>query len=414
MKFNKISFKRNAPNQKSYSDSFESSIVTVNLPSASLHTNKKNSSTSSVVKDTKPIKTVATTTLASGKSLGDDSIKTQLEAGRASTTTQNKYDDFSTVHENLNETKTNYETSVSESSSSTSLSTNTATSAATTANDLEIKVKQLKDELIKKKNEAEKLRQTLKLKEKSKLREKEEFLRKKINSYDSLIDKIKVALEKEQEEPAAVANNTQLEKSNKSPTKSKPSVESKRPKSRSETLEIKTESIKDDLDAVNDEDDVDATSTSSTSQSLTIEIKNFNVPQAAVKPEMSDPKKSKDSKELDDVSSSSSSSSSQSSSRTNSSIKPKTSKSAEDEPKQQKQQRHASTTSENKYDDDDFVTTDIPNKSSASKSLSSSSSTSLTKSSAKKKIISSLKPNKDLDLKVSVFADTFRKKIYTT
>jgi lipid A disaccharide synthetase len=59
---------------------------------------------------------------------------------------------------------------------SSSIATNTTIN---TANDLEFKVKALKDELIKKKQEAEKLRQSLKIKEKSKLKEKEEFLRKK-------------------------------------------------------------------------------------------------------------------------------------------------------------------------------------------------------------------------------------------
>jgi len=66
--------------------------------------------------------------------------------------------------------------------------------------DLERKVKMLKSELQQKKDEAEKLKQTLKMKEKTKLREKEEFLRKKINSYDALIGKIKTALDTEQEQ----------------------------------------------------------------------------------------------------------------------------------------------------------------------------------------------------------------------
>ncbi len=67
-------------------------------------------------------------------------------------------------------------------------------SGAQTGDELEFKVKKLKDELSKKKSEAEKLKQTFKEKEKSKLKEKEEFLRKKINSYDLFIDKIKNAL----------------------------------------------------------------------------------------------------------------------------------------------------------------------------------------------------------------------------
>lgn len=59
------------------------------------------------------------------------------------------------------------------------------------------KVKELKNELIQKKNEAEKLKQTFKSKEKSKLKQKEDMLRKKISSYDNLIDKIKTALDDE-------------------------------------------------------------------------------------------------------------------------------------------------------------------------------------------------------------------------
>ena len=74
------------------------------------------------------------------------------------------------------------------------------------AADLEKKVKQLKSELLQKKSEAEKLRQTLKLKEKTKLKEKEEFLKKKISSYDALIGKIKTALDTEQEQLQAISN----------------------------------------------------------------------------------------------------------------------------------------------------------------------------------------------------------------
>ena len=185
---------------KSYSDSFESSVVTTNLPSASINTAKKNTASTS-----KSVRTVTTTN--NGKSLNtkhdkDDestvSIKTQLDAAAVQSTT-GKNDEFSIINENLNET------GVSEASTVSSATTATNATTANTANELELKVKELKDELIKKKNEAEKLRQTLKLKEKNKLKEKEEFLRKKINSYDNLIGKIKVALDKE---PVAAADQT--------------------------------------------------------------------------------------------------------------------------------------------------------------------------------------------------------------
>jgi chromosome segregation ATPase len=74
----------------------------------------------------------------------------------------------------------------------------TSASSGNTALDLERKVRQLKSELSQKRSEAEKLRLTLKAKEKNKLKEKEELLRKKISSYDHLIDKIKTALDVEQ------------------------------------------------------------------------------------------------------------------------------------------------------------------------------------------------------------------------
>lgn len=86
---------------------------------------------------------------------------------------------------------------IEHSSSSPSISSMTNTN---TAKDLENKVKELKSELTKKKQEAEKLKQSLKSKEKSKLKEKEESLRKKINSYDNLIGKIKTALHNQPEQ----------------------------------------------------------------------------------------------------------------------------------------------------------------------------------------------------------------------
>ncbi len=97
-------------------------------------------------------------------------------------------------------TKTRSEVSENLSSSSSTVSGGSSSTGSNTAVDLERKVKMLKSELQQKKDEAEKLKQTLKMKEKTKLREKEEFLRKKINSYDALIGKIKTALDTEQEQ----------------------------------------------------------------------------------------------------------------------------------------------------------------------------------------------------------------------
>ena len=105
------------------------------------------------------------------------------------------------------------ETSVSVTSESSSSST----ASNNTAKELEMKVRKLKNELVQKKSEADRLRQALKAKEareKSKLREEEEFLRKKINSYDSLIDKIKAALDSEEklkETPKETSTNKRVQ-----------------------------------------------------------------------------------------------------------------------------------------------------------------------------------------------------------
>ena len=99
----------------------------------------------------------------------------------------------------------------------TSESSSSSTASNNTAKELEMKVRKLKNELVQKKSEADRLRQALKAKEareKSKLREEEEFLRKKINSYDSLIDKIKAALDSEEklkETPKETSTNKRVQ-----------------------------------------------------------------------------------------------------------------------------------------------------------------------------------------------------------
>jgi hypothetical protein len=136
-------------NSKSYnSDSFESTTTAVTI-------GKQKSKTAAI----KTLNKSNTNTTNND----DSSIKTQLGLEN---TNNNKYDEFSTIAENLNESEKtlNNETSsgsISESEVSSSIATNTTIN---TANDLEFKVKALKDELIKKKQEAEKLRQSIKIK----------------------------------------------------------------------------------------------------------------------------------------------------------------------------------------------------------------------------------------------------------
>jgi hypothetical protein len=200
--------------------------------------------------------------------------KTSASAPRIIASIQAQEVDESSIRSNYetknDEISTNlidkYETSVSESTSSST--------ATATAKDLEFKVKQLKEELLKKKSEAEKLRQTLKNKEKSKLKEKEEILRKKISSYDVLIDKIKTALDKEQDQQQAEQNKQQIdhEKSKseeKTTTSSSREVKTeikvdRKEKSQVTTTDIKTESIKDDY-----EDEIDQDKSSSISSATT-------------------------------------------------------------------------------------------------------------------------------------------------
>lgn len=200
--------------------------------------------------------------------------KTSASAPRIIASIQAQEVDESSIRSNYetknDEISTNlidkYETSISESTSSST--------ATATAKDLEFKVKQLKEELLKKKSEAEKLRQTLKNKEKSKLKEKEEILRKKISSYDVLIDKIKTALDKEQDQQQAEHNKQQIdhEKSKseeKTTTSSSREVKTeikvdRKEKSQVTTTDIKTESIKDDY-----EDEIDQDKSSSISSATT-------------------------------------------------------------------------------------------------------------------------------------------------
>jgi hypothetical protein len=99
--------------------------------------------------------------------------------------------------------------STSQPISSSSLSTTSSENK-----DLQLKVKELKSEYMKKKSEAEKLRHALKAKEKSKLEEKEELLRKKISSYDSLINQFRNEIEDEavEKKQPPVLSTSDLEK----------------------------------------------------------------------------------------------------------------------------------------------------------------------------------------------------------
>lgn len=92
------------------------------------------------------------------------------------------------------------DTTKDSSSSSLSELTGTTPSSSTSSSvrELEKKVKELKNEYLKKKNEAEKLGKMLKEAEKLKIKEKEEQLRKKIESYDNKLEKIKSALNKKE------------------------------------------------------------------------------------------------------------------------------------------------------------------------------------------------------------------------
>lgn len=92
---------------------------------------------------------------------------------------------------------------------STSISASLMTPTTTTEKDLKEKVKALEETLVKKKTEAEQLRQSLKAKEKTKLKAKEEILLQKIETFDSAIDKMKSTL----------VSNKPAQQSAKSPSK---------------------------------------------------------------------------------------------------------------------------------------------------------------------------------------------------
>jgi hypothetical protein len=372
-------------NSKSYnSDSFESTTTAVTI-------GKQKSKTAAI----KTLNKSNTNTTNND----DSSIKTQLGLEN---TNNNKYDEFSTIAENLNESEKtlNNETSsgsISESEVSSSIATNTTIN---TANDLEFKVKALKDELIKKKQEAEKLRQSLKIKEKSKLKEKEEFLRKKINSYDSLIDKIKVALDKPQPSstsptlPQEIADKTTPKKKNQPPASTTTATTRQQKQKQSRD---KTESIQEEIFQTED-NDVTSSSSSTSHQSTSVDddapIRNFNVPQSPViASNQVGPHKNNDDLSSTSSSSSSSSSSSKSVSRnTHSSLKSK-----REDKKSPPVTSVPASVENNQYDEDDF---DAPTTSINTKSKSSTTNS----STDKKKMtipLSTLKPNKDLDLKQS-------------
>lgn len=109
--------------------------------------------------------------------------------------------DDSSIKTSINDLKleddTHKDTSNRSSSSGTSLSENlssASTSTSSSVRDLEIKVKELKNEYLMKRNEAEKLGRILKEAEKVKMKDKEEQLRRKIDSYDKKLENIKSVL----------------------------------------------------------------------------------------------------------------------------------------------------------------------------------------------------------------------------
>lgn len=121
--------------------------------------------------------------------LVSESIQTQFEK-----------DSSHSIQENIiTATETNKTSSSSSAtSSSSSMSEIVTTTSAHSAKDLEFKVRELKNQLLKKKSEAEQLKKSLKAKEKTKLKEKENDLRKKIESYDVMIDKMKTQLDRDE------------------------------------------------------------------------------------------------------------------------------------------------------------------------------------------------------------------------
>ncbi|RNA27705.1 hypothetical protein BpHYR1_018258 [Brachionus plicatilis] len=97
-------------------------------------------------------------------------------------------------------------------------------STSSSVRELEQKVKELKNEYLKKKNEAEKLGKMLKETEKIKIREKEEQLRKKIQSYDHKLEKIKSALSQKDKQKLEKQEETS-DDAKSSSTSTKPAYE---------------------------------------------------------------------------------------------------------------------------------------------------------------------------------------------
>ena len=148
--------------------------------------------------------------------------------------------------------------------------TTTSVSTSTCQSELELRLKELKSELTKKRAEAEQLRQALKSKEKNKLRLKEEVLRSKISSYDSLIDKIKCELESNErdvaiEQAAAKHKQQQQQQQQQQPTSKK--KEDAKKKKKKKTNEIGEHTTTDEDEATTSAISVESTTTTTTTQS---------------------------------------------------------------------------------------------------------------------------------------------------
>lgn len=180
-----------------------------------------NNVTTEVIKTESKMGPVSTKTIAT--SINDNSYAESFEASSISTVqdikpknVDKKSKDLSqsniivtslanTVPSQLNssvsksDTKDDDFTRDSSSSSFSELTGSTpSSSTSSSVRELEKKVKELKNEYLKKKNEAEKLGKKLKETEKLKIKEKEEQLRKKIESYDHKLEKIKSALNQQE------------------------------------------------------------------------------------------------------------------------------------------------------------------------------------------------------------------------
>lgn len=201
----KSSSKQAPKNGSTYSDTFITEQIqpTPSLITPRIKTQSVDSKTNRLdtIRTSLEDRTINTTT----RSLNDNddssirtNIPTHTKGGANDSVSQNVIEtetrEVSTSNRNSSNASTGHSSGSSSSTSSISEQLTSATNS-TTANELEQKVKELKNELIRKKNEVQKLHQSLKVKEKTKLKEKEEILKKKINSYDVLIEKIKTALE---------------------------------------------------------------------------------------------------------------------------------------------------------------------------------------------------------------------------